>query len=46
MGRNGTDHWGHYRDRLQKVGDMWLFSYRRVSIDGWAADSVFWPNGI
>ncbi len=30
----GLDHWGSYRDRLDRVGEAWLFAQRRVHVDG------------
>ena len=36
----GLDHWGRYRDVLFPVGDRWLFAHRRISVDGFAADSL------
>jgi hypothetical protein len=35
----GPDHWGRYRDRLVRAGDLWLFHQRRVRPDGHARDS-------
>lgn len=37
----GPDHWGRYTDQLARIGDQWLFSYRRVSVDGYREDSAF-----
>lgn len=36
----GLDHWGRYRDVLVPSGGRWLFAYRRISVDGFAADSL------
>lgn len=36
----GLDHWGRYRDVLVPVAGSWLFSQRRISVDGFAADSL------
>ena len=38
----GLDHWGRYRDELERSGDRWRFARRRVHTDGavaggWAA---------
>jgi hypothetical protein len=30
----GVDHWGSYRDALAPVGDRWLFTERRVTVEG------------
>ncbi len=35
----GPDHWGRYRDRLVRVGQVWLFAERKVRVDGHAATS-------
>jgi hypothetical protein len=35
----GPDHWGRYLDEFVRVGDDWLFSHRRVFIDGSVASS-------
>ena len=35
----GPDHWGRYRDRLVRVGELWLFQHRRVRPDGHADNS-------
>lgn len=43
-GAKGPDHWGRYTDTLRKVGDRWLLSHRRVSTDGAAEGSVFFPD--
>lgn len=37
--RSGLDHWGVYRDRLVRVDDQWLFSRRRVTVEGAAPGS-------
>ena len=36
----GLDHWGRYRDVLVPLGDRWLFAHSRISVDGFAADSL------
>lgn len=36
----GLDHWGRYRDVLVPVGGRWLFAHRRVSVDGFAENSL------
>lgn len=36
----GLDHWGRYRDVLVLEHGRWLFAHRRVSVDGFAADSL------
>jgi ketosteroid isomerase-like protein len=36
----GLDHWGRYRDVLVTVGGRWLFTHRRIKVDGFAADSL------
>ncbi|MDH3707893.1 MAG: nuclear transport factor 2 family protein [Acidimicrobiia bacterium] len=35
----GLDHWGRYIDDYIHSGDRWLFSQRRVTVDGWAEGS-------
>jgi hypothetical protein len=30
----GPDHWGRYRDQLERHGDVWLFTHRRVYVEG------------
>jgi ketosteroid isomerase-like protein len=30
----GVDHWGSYHDRLRPDGDVWLFTERRVRVEG------------
>ena len=35
----GPDPWGTYRDRLRRFGDRWLFTHRRVRVDGSAPNS-------
>lgn len=37
----GPDHWGRYRDELARTGERWVFTSRRVRVDGRAAGSVF-----
>lgn len=36
----GLDHWGRYRDVLRRVQGQWLFAHRRISVDGFSADSL------
>ncbi|WP_319435665.1 nuclear transport factor 2 family protein [Mycobacterium sp. RTGN5] len=36
----GVDHWGRYRDVLVPVEGRWLFSSRRISVDGYSALSL------
>ena len=37
----GLDHWGRYVDTYTKSNDRWLFASRRVTVDGWASNSLF-----
>jgi len=41
----GLDHWGRYRDSLVPGAGRWLFARRRISVDGFAADSLMRPSG-
>ncbi|HEX2212661.1 MAG TPA: nuclear transport factor 2 family protein [Mycobacterium sp.] len=36
----GLDHWGRYRDVLVPCEERWLFAHRRISVDGFTADSL------
>ncbi|UXA20730.1 nuclear transport factor 2 family protein [Mycobacterium sp. SMC-4] len=36
----GLDHWGRYRDVLVPVEDAWLFAHRKISVDGFADESL------
>jgi ketosteroid isomerase-like protein len=36
----GPDHWGHYRDRLVVRDGRWVFTLRRVRVDGRSPASV------
>lgn len=36
----GLDHWGRYRDVLAPEAGRWLFARRRITVDGFAADSL------
>lgn len=36
----GVDHWGRYRDGLVPVDGRWLFSSRKISVDGHSAQSL------
>ncbi|WP_319453317.1 MULTISPECIES: nuclear transport factor 2 family protein [unclassified Mycobacterium] len=40
----GVDHWGRYRDVLIPGAGRWLFSSRRISVDGHSARSLMRPN--
>lgn len=33
----GLDHWGRYLDRYEERDGRWLFTYRKVTTDGWAS---------
>ncbi len=46
----GPDHWGRYRDEYVRLGERWLFRYRRARIDGfapgsWTAERSARPSG-
>ncbi|MGV0851891.1 nuclear transport factor 2 family protein [Mycolicibacterium phlei] len=41
----GLDHWGRYRDSLVPGPGRWLFARRRISVDGFSADSLMKPSG-
>ena len=36
----GLDHWGRYRDVLASYQGRWLFAHRRITVDGFAAESL------
>lgn len=36
----GLDHWGRYRDVLVPLEDRWVFAHRKISVDGFASDSL------
>ena len=36
----GLDHWGRYRDVLASCQGRWLFAHRRITVDGFAAESL------
>lgn len=40
----GLDHWGRYVDEYRVVDGRWLFSSRRVSVDGQMPNSTFPPT--
>lgn len=40
----GADHWGRYRDRFVPADGRWLLESRRITVDGFAADSYFRPT--
>ncbi|MEY4362412.1 MAG: hypothetical protein RL391_1718 [Actinomycetota bacterium] len=37
----GLDHWGRYVDGYTKSSGRWLFASRKVSVDGWASNTLF-----
>jgi hypothetical protein len=37
---DAIDHWGRYRDELIPVNGRWLFTHRRVSLDGKRPESA------
>lgn len=40
----GADHWGRYRDRFVPAEGRWLLEARRITVDGFAAESYFRPS--
>lgn len=36
----GLDHWGRYRDVMVPRDARWLFAHRRISVDGFATESL------
>ncbi len=36
----GLDHWGRYRDVLTTEDGTWRFASRKISVDGFSADSL------
>lgn len=40
VGRDGLDHWGHYRDSLVNGQDGWRIAHRRARTDGACPGSV------
>jgi hypothetical protein len=36
----GVDHWGRYRDLLIPISERWLFSSRKISVDGFSPESL------
>ncbi len=43
FGPEGPDHWGRYADELEPEGERWVFTHRRVSVDGAVPTSRLWP---
>jgi hypothetical protein len=37
----GLDHWGRYVDSYIAIDGTWKFSSRKVTVDGWATNSLF-----
>jgi hypothetical protein len=37
----GLDHWGRYVDSYVSLNGQWKFASRKVTVDGWAANSLF-----
>ena len=37
----GLDHWGRYMDSYIAIDGNWKFSSRKVTVDGWAENSLF-----
>lgn len=37
----GLDHWGRYVDSYIAIDEVWKFSSRKVTVDGWATNSLF-----
>ena len=34
---NGLDHWGRYLDEYEERDGRWLFTYRKVTTEGWGS---------
>ena|ERR1700722_11994166 len=53
VGAWGPDHWGTYRDRYERRGSEWRFSYRKATMEGAVTHSPMaflltatsWPSG-
>ncbi|MBV9637971.1 MAG: nuclear transport factor 2 family protein [Mycobacteriaceae bacterium] len=41
----GLDHWGRYRDVLVPRDDRWLFASRKITVDGFSAESLMAGSG-
>jgi hypothetical protein len=41
----GLDHWGRYRDVLVLVDGRWLFTSRKITVDGFSTDSLMAASG-
>ena len=37
----GLDHWGRYVDSYVSLDGHWKFASRKVTVDGWASNSLF-----
>jgi hypothetical protein len=37
----GLDHWGRYVDSYVSLNGQWKFASRKVTVDGWAENSLF-----
>jgi hypothetical protein len=37
----GLDHWGRYVDSYVSINGQWKFASRKVTVDGWAENSLF-----
>ncbi|WP_261558357.1 nuclear transport factor 2 family protein [Frankia tisae] len=46
IGIRGLDHWGTYRDEVVEVDGTWRFARRRVTVEGFAANSPLAPVAL
>lgn len=46
IGIRGLDHWGTYRDEVVEVNGTWRFARRRVTVEGFAANSPLAPVAL
>ena len=43
---HGLDHWGRYIDKYERRDGKWLFTNRKVTMDGWVPDGFGAANAV